>query len=277
MIRLFASRAGRLLVGIWFVILVTSLSGINLVPVASTSKQPGHGGTASTTGSTTTSGSTSCIPNSPTASVGNTWAWASPGSWGLPGQQLKYAIQVTNYDIGCSSSNFSISMSAPSGFSVSIPTNTITLKSSSSGYLWAYVTSPTAIANADYPLTVAVMRAGASAPAAPTASATSYFKLYSSDNVAPTLFWSNPWDGATISGRSYNVTVSSSDDHAVKMIDLFIDNAYVSTTVCDDISYTCQFVYKWSLRSATGLHTATFESTDWMGNVGVLKVTFTVS
>jgi hypothetical protein len=168
-------------------------------------------------------------------------------------------------------------MSAPSGFSVSIPTNTIALKSASSGYLWAYVTSPSAIANADYPLTVAVIRAGASAPAAPTASATSYFKLYSADSLAPTLFWSNPWDGAAISGRSYNVTVSSSDDHAVKMIDLYIDNAYVSTTVCDDISYTCQFVYKWSLRRAQGLHTATFESTDWMGNVGVLKVAFTVS
>jgi len=66
-------------------------------------------------------------------------------------------------------------------------------------------------------------------------------------------------------------------NEARKMLDLYIDNAYVSTTVCDDISYTCQFVYKWSLRRATGLHTATFESTDWMGNVGVLKVAFTVS
>ena len=46
MIRLFASRAGRLFVGIWFVILITSLSGVNLVPVAS--HGPGHGGTTST-------------------------------------------------------------------------------------------------------------------------------------------------------------------------------------------------------------------------------------
>jgi hypothetical protein len=46
MIRLFASRAGRLLVGIWFVILVTSISGLNLVPVAS--HNPNHGGGGST-------------------------------------------------------------------------------------------------------------------------------------------------------------------------------------------------------------------------------------
>ena len=49
MIRLFASRAGRLLVGIWFVILVTSLSGVNLVPVAS--HNPSHGGGGSTSSS----------------------------------------------------------------------------------------------------------------------------------------------------------------------------------------------------------------------------------
>ncbi len=192
----------------------------------------------------------------------------------MPGQQLKYAIEVTNYDIGCSSSSFSISMSAPSGFAVSLSTNTIALKSSSSGYVWAYVTSPSVIANGDYQLTVIVQRAGTTAATVP---GVSYYKLYSSDTTAPTLFWSNPWDGAAISGRSYNVTVSSRDDHAVKTIDLYIDNVYVSTTVCDDISYTCQFVYKWSLRGAKGQHTATFESSDWMGNVGVLKVAFTVS
>ena len=35
MIRMFASRAGRLLLGVWFVILVTSVTGINIIPVAS--------------------------------------------------------------------------------------------------------------------------------------------------------------------------------------------------------------------------------------------------
>jgi len=46
MIRLFASRVGRLLLGAWIVIVVTSFFGINLVPVAS--KNPGHGGPAPT-------------------------------------------------------------------------------------------------------------------------------------------------------------------------------------------------------------------------------------
>jgi hypothetical protein len=53
----------------------------------------------------------------------------------------------------------------------------------------------------------------------------SYYKVYSSDTVAPTLYWPNPWDGQTISGSSFNFTVSSNDDHAVKQIDLYVDGA----------------------------------------------------
>jgi Bacterial Ig domain len=215
-----------------------------------------------------------CTQNAPGVSIDNNWAWSAPGSWGMPGQQLGYAIQVRNYDVGCSSSSFVVSMSAPSGFSVSIPTSTVSLKASSSAYLWAYVTSPAGIADGDYPLTATVQRVGTATASAPYIS---YYKVYSSDGVAPTLFWANPADGATISGRSYNVVVSSSDDHAVKSIDLYIDGAYRATTTCDDVSYICQLSYKWSLRGVQGQHTATFRSYDWMGNEGVQMVSFAVS
>lgn len=163
-------------------------------------------------------------------------------------------------------------MSAPSGFSVSIPANTITLKSTTSGYLWAYVTSPGVIADGDDPLTLTVVRAGAPNPT----SYTSYYKVYSSDAVAPTLFWSNPGDGEVISSRSYNFAVWSNDNYEVRQIDLYIDNAYTATTLCEDISYNCQGYYPLSLRGVSGQHTATFKSYDWMGNVGVLTTTFTV-
>ena len=46
MVRIFASRLGRLLLGVWVVMLVTSVSGLNLIPAAS--KHTGHGGTTST-------------------------------------------------------------------------------------------------------------------------------------------------------------------------------------------------------------------------------------
>src|SRR5215831_19017451 len=92
-------------------------------------------------------GGGSCTRKTPAVVVDNNWAWAAPGSYGLPGQQLTYAIDVVNYDSGCSSASFVVGVSTPSGFSVSLPTSTIKLRSGSSGYLWAYVTSPGVIAD----------------------------------------------------------------------------------------------------------------------------------
>jgi hypothetical protein len=216
-----------------------------------------------------------CTRNAPGVSVDNNWAWSQTGSWGLRGQPLTYALQVTNYDVGCSASSFVVTAAMPNGFSVSMPTNTISLKSSTSAYLWAYVTSPTTAADGDYPLTFTVTRAGTSGP---SSSYTSYYKVYSSDSTAPTLFWNNPGQGQTITGRSYTFTVSSSDDHAVRKIDLYMETDLitpVSSTACDDVTYICQLNYSWSV-GAPGRHTARFESTDWTGHVGVLSVSFTV-
>jgi Big-like domain-containing protein len=273
MVRIFASRLGRMFLGIWVIMLITSVSGLNLVPTASKNPNPGSTSSGATTSSKPSKPSKSCTANAPTVVVENNWAWGSPGSWGLQGQQLGYQVQVTNNDVGCGPSSFVISMSAPDGFSVSVPTNTISLKSTSQGFLWAYVTSPGVIADGDYPLIATVERAAASTP---DATFTSYYKVYSADTTAPTLFFSNPWDGATISGSSYDVVVSSSDDHAVSSIDLFIDNAYATTATCDDVTYICHLGYNWSLHGVSGQHTVTFASYDWMGNVGLLTVTFTV-
>jgi Bacterial Ig domain len=96
------------------------------------------------------------------------------------------------------------------------------------------------------------------------------------DTVAPTLYWENPANGTTVSG-TYGFTVSSRDDHAVKKIDLYVDGVYQTTTTCEGISYVCQLYYTKSLRGLSGQHTATFEGSDWMGNVTVLTTTFTVS
>jgi Bacterial Ig domain len=233
---------------------------IGLTPAALAGRGGGKGG--------------NCKRNAPGVSIDNNWGWSQWGSWGKPGQPLAYAIQVRNYDMACGSSSFVISMSTPNGFSVSIPTSAINLRSYTSGYLSAYVTSPSAIADGDYPVIVTVARAGTSSE---TSSFTSYYKVYSSDSTAPNLFWPNPAPGQTISGNSFDFAVSSSDDHAVQKIELYMDgDAFMSATACDDISYTCQLNYQWRV-GAPGQHTATFKATDWMGNVGVLTVNFTVS
>jgi Bacterial Ig domain len=110
-----------------------------------------------------------------------------------------------------------------------------------------------------------------------TPSTTSWSKVYSSDLVAPTLFWASPGDGATITGCSYNVAVSANDDHAVMHIDLYLDNHAnpVSTKACDDVSYSCTLIYSWS--TTKGTHSASFVEYDWLGNVSTLTTNFTVS
>jgi hypothetical protein len=213
-----------------------------------------------------------CTAKAPLVNVDNTWAWGQKGSFGLPGQKLTFAINVINYDVGCASSTFTVTVTGPGGFTVSVPTSSISLKSSTSGYLWAYITSPSVIADGDNPVTVTVQRPGTSNNSATT---TTYFKVYSSDAVAPTLFWPSPSDGAAISGSSYNFSVSSTDDHAVQSIDLYIDGTYRSTSACDDVSSTCLLYYTGAVGS--GQHTATFKSHDWLGNVGVLTTTFTAA
>jgi Bacterial Ig domain len=234
-----------------------------LAPIA-VAAPPSHGGGGG-------GGKGSCTHKTPGVVVDNNWQWGSPGSFGQPGQELKYAIDVINYDAGCGSSSFVVSVSAPSGFSVSFPSSTITLKSGSSGYLWANVTSPSAATDGDYPLTITVQRAGST----DSGSTTSWYKVYSSDSIAPTLYWPSPADGATVTGRSYNIAVSSNDDHAVKNIDLYLDGAYVATKACDDVSYSCTLNYSWA--TSAGTHTATFKAYDWMGNASTLTSTFTVA
>jgi hypothetical protein len=238
---------------------------LSLVPVALGKGKPGGGGGGGGGGGTTT-----CTQSAPGIAVQNNWAWGQTGSWGMPGQQLGYQVQVINNDVGCGSSSFSLSVSAPDGFAASVPTSTVSLNSSSSTNVEAYATSPSGISDGNYPLTVTVERAGTSG------SATTYYKVYSADATAPTLFWTNPSDGQAISGSSFMVNVSSSDDHALKQIDFYLDGTYVTSRACDDITYICQLSYKLSLSHMSGQHTATFKSTDWMGNVGVSHVTFTV-
>jgi hypothetical protein len=130
------------------------------------------------------------------------------------------------------------------------------------------------VADGDYPLTVAVKRVGASTW---DNSNGSYYKVYSSDTLAPTLYYASPEDGAAIKGRSYNVSVGAMDDHLVRKIDLYIDNAYKTTTVCDNIANDCQLSYKWSIGKVRGQHSAAFKATDWMGNVGTHTSAFTVN
>jgi Bacterial Ig domain len=239
---------------------VLGLLAIALVPSALAGPPGGGGG----------KGGKTCTRNAPGVAVDNTWAWSQTGSWGMPGQQLGYAVKVVNYDVGCSASSFVVRLSAPDAFSVSLPTDTVSLGASQTGSLWAHVTSPSSVTDGNYALSVTVVRAGTSSP---TGSYTSSYKVYSADSTAPTLFWATPAAGSNVTGRSYTMSVSANDDHAVRKLELRLDGASMTTTTCDNVSYTCRLYYSWAV--TPGAHTATYTATDWMGNVATTTVNFT--
>jgi hypothetical protein len=189
---------------------------------------------------------------------------------GYGGPEAHVLGQIINNDSGCSSSTFTLSISAPGGFTVSVPTSTISISAAHNGYLTAYVTSPAGTADGDYPLTVSVSRISG-----PSGSTTTWYKVYSSDTTPPTLGLQNPGDGNMLTGRTYNFTATSYDDHEVKYMELWIDGGLVNTTSCTDVSYSCQL---WTPETiSTGSHTARFKSYDWFGNVSTLTVSYTVS
>jgi hypothetical protein len=51
------------------------------------------------------------------------------------------------------------------------------------------------------------------------------------------LYWTNPADGGTLSGRTAYVGFASSDDHAVKQLNLSIDGVSKASRLCDGVSY----------------------------------------
>src|SRR5438445_12688401 len=92
--------------------LIAAFLALALVPVALAGKPVGGGGHKGGGGTGGT-----CTLAAPRAAADNNWAWAQTGSWGLPGQQLRYAIDVINNDLGCGSTTFVVGVSAPAGFS----------------------------------------------------------------------------------------------------------------------------------------------------------------
>lgn len=227
----------------------------------------------------TPTGKTSCTYNTPNVTIQNTYQYATWGSWGTPGQKLTYVLLASNYDQNCGSSTFTVNLSAPAGFNVSTPSSTITLNSSGYVRLNVDVTSPVSITDGDYPLTASITR---TANGSVGTGFTSHYKVYSSDTVAPTLYYNSPSDGQVLSAKgkgssSVNVVVYSRDDHAVKMVQTYIDGSLLNTTNCDDTAYSCPSQYSWSVHGATGAHTITWKSYDWFGNIGTLSANFTVN
>lgn len=89
------------------------------------------------------------------------------------------------------------------------------------------------------------------------------------DITAPSVNISSPVNGSKVYNGTY-IVASSSDNVAVKKIELYIDGALKSSAVSSSISYTWTSYY-----AAAGTHTITVKAYDAAGNIGQATVSVT--
>jgi subtilisin family serine protease len=89
----------------------------------------------------------------------------------------------------------------------------------------------------------------------------------STDTTAPSVTVLSPTDGATLSGASVNVTVSTSDDTGVVKVELYVDGTLKGS------STVSPFTIKLSTKKLfSGAHTMQSRAYDAAGNVGLSSV-----
>jgi hypothetical protein len=203
-----------------------------------------------------------CQPAPPSVIVHNTYGWSAFGTWATPGQRVPYAVQVSNWS--CSTATVAASISVPPGFTVEPASVSVSLGSRQSAIRTVYVTSPADVAVADY----AVLATASSATRTGVVvgnTATSYYKVYTSDVLPPTPALQSHADGSTVSG-SVQLSHSFRDDHMARRADLYIDGAPVRSFTNEGITWELNAAYTWDTRSQKGQHTVEWRAYDDFGN-----------
>lgn len=218
-----------------------------------------------------------CTPNQPTVRTSASYSWAEEGQWATPGLPRNYPMGIINND--CVKQTYKISVEVPAGFIATLDKNEVTLDAYGSSKLIPSeianlnVTSPSGIADGDYPITVNIV--STSNPEM-RASDTNYYKVYSVDNVAPKFGVTNPF-GTIKASRQTNVIANVQDDHILKTVEFYIDGNLVYTRDCStETMYFCQPTYVWDSSKAIGSHKVLYKATDLFGNTSSSTVDFTV-
>jgi uncharacterized repeat protein (TIGR01451 family) len=170
------------------------------------------------------------------------------GQWGAPGQALTYTVSVKNNDSAtCSSSNFTVSPTLPSGFVQNPATVSLSLLPGEQKSATVSVTSPlTAV-----PATYVIQQVAQNTASVHTGTASVNYNIAAADATLPTVTISTPTNGARITGSKTSVSATASDSSGISSLQLQINGQTVKTctgvTVC---------TYSWNVRRiAAGTHT----------------------
>lgn len=204
-----------------------------------------------------------CQPAPPSAVVQNTYGWSAFGTWAMPGQRVPYAIQLSNWS--CSTATVTASVVVPDGFTVEPASVSVSLGSRQNALRTVYVTSPADAAVADHPVFVTASSATRTGLVTGNTD-TSYYKVYTSDALAPTAALQSHATGSTVSG-TVQLSHSFRDDHMARHADLKIDGAPVASASNEGITSELTMYFQWDTRSVSkGQHTVEWQTYDDFGN-----------
>jgi len=198
-----------------------------------------------------------CVRTNPTLTL-------SPTSASLfSGQSASFNYTLTNNDtVSCSSSDFSISPTLPTGFTQSpspISYYTLLPGASVSGSL--IISTPTDATPNSYSVTETAQNTSTSTIYKTTAALT--MTVLPPDTIPPTVTITSPADGATVSKGNVQIAASASDASGIAEIRILVDGGLIKT--CYNTTSCSGSVNAGKLTA--GAHTITVQATDKGGPV----------
>ena len=106
-----------------------------------------------------------------------------------------------------------------------------------------------------------------------------FTELVSEDDVtAPTIAFTNPLTGGTLTDLEQAISADYSDDTGVTQVQFLVDGAVVDTSVVSPAELSGSYAYTWDLEAySNGAHTLTVRAYDAAGNVGSASITVTIT
>lgn len=91
------------------------------------------------------------------------------------------------------------------------------------------------------------------------------------DNAGPSVAFTNPINGSTVSTDSVSVTANVTDQSAINKVDFYVDGGLASTDT------SSPYGFSWVTPATNGIHQLTAVATDALGNLGSDAISVTVN
>jgi Gametolysin peptidase M11/Bacterial Ig domain len=229
-----------------------SVNGITLT-------NQGVSGSAATVGVTMSGGT--CTRVAPGVTLNSVSRTASPGATVSFGATI-----VNNNPAACGSSTFNLAQTLPVGFSGSFSAPTLMIAAGSSASSNWNVASTTAMGDGTYDVIVTAAEDAVANSASRHATV-----VLIRDSTLPTVAFSSPSNGATLSGGRVTLSANASDASGIAAVEFYDGSKLLGRDTAAPYSVN------WNLRKASkGAHTLSVKAIDAAGNAQTASIVVTL-